>query len=99
MAGNMEQSAAALVWGYETGRRNGYCDQWRRKHSTVHREHEALDFRFQFLVVDWYGRGGGRVLVAWAVVRPFVKRRTRRGGSSPTESARRRRRSWRGGAP
>uniref|UniRef100_I1Q264 Uncharacterized protein n=1 Tax=Oryza glaberrima TaxID=4538 RepID=I1Q264_ORYGL len=20
---------------------------------------EALDFRFQFLVVDWYGRGGG----------------------------------------
>uniref|UniRef100_A0A0E0PXG5 Uncharacterized protein n=1 Tax=Oryza rufipogon TaxID=4529 RepID=A0A0E0PXG5_ORYRU len=49
---------------------------------------EALDFRFQFLVVDWYGRGGGG-----------GKRRKRRGGSSPTEGARRRRRSWRGGAP
>lgn len=36
----VEQSAAALVWGYETGWRNGYCDQWRWKHSTVHRERE-----------------------------------------------------------
>uniref|UniRef100_A0A0E0A965 Uncharacterized protein n=1 Tax=Oryza glumipatula TaxID=40148 RepID=A0A0E0A965_9ORYZ len=63
MAGNVEQSAAALVWGYETGRRNGYCDQWRRRHSTVHCEQQlaadsVADEVLDFSSLSSIGTGG-----------------------------------------